>query len=440
MTELRPNESAPGRDRPPQGTRHSPMAGATLWLGIGAFAAVFVALFFLGYLPRAEREKQVLAGESPSATAAPIVGVATAVLAPAVSTADLSGTLEALTLAPIYSRADGYVRLRRVDIGDRVKAGDVLAEIESPDLERQIQESEANHRRLQLSLRQTEAAREEAEADLRLAETTARRWDALVEGGVLAKQAGDEKIASLEARRANLAAAEAAVLAAREAVLAAQATLERNQVLMQFRTIRAPFAGVITVRNIDVGTLVSAGSGSSIQELFQLAQTDTLRVFVQVPQSLAPGIRKGLGCAVELPEYPGAAFPGEVVRTANAMDPATRTLLTEVQIANPRGQLMPGMYARVKCEVRRSQVPVLIPASAWRTSGTGPEVAVVTVDDKVAFRKVELGRDLGAQIEVLAGLQPGERVATGFGDNLREGVSVTVLAKAPEAASAKGGQ
>lgn len=438
MRELRPDESAEGRDRAPQATRHSPMTRAALWLGLGAVVAIFVALFFLGYLPRANRNEQVLAGASPSATGKPVVGVARAVLAPTVSTADFPGTLEALTLAPIYSRADGYVRSRRVDIGDRVKQGEVLAEIESPDLERQIQESEANHRRLQLNLRQTEAARTEAEADLRLAETTARRWDALVEGGVLAKQAGDEKRAALEARRANLAAADASVLAAREAALAAKATVERNQVLMQFRTIRAPFAGVITARNIDVGTLVSAGSASSVRELFQLAQTDTLRVFLQVPQGLASGIRKGLGCAVELPEYPGTPFPGEVVRTANALDPATRTLLTEVQIANTRGQLMPGMYARVKCEVHRSHLPVLIPASAWRTTGMGPEVAVITSDEKVAFRKIELGRDLGGQIEVLAGLQPGERVATSFGDSLREGVAVTVLETAPSATSAKG--
>ncbi|MCW5962537.1 MAG: efflux RND transporter periplasmic adaptor subunit [Bryobacterales bacterium] len=262
--------------------------------GLILILLLLAGLFALGYLPRAERERQVLARVQPAEPAQTVVGVAVATLATGESLMELPATLEAVTLAPIYSRADGYVRARKVDIGDRVQAGAVLAEIESPDLERQIEEVAANLRRAQLSLRQTEAMRAEAEADLHLTETTAQRWDALVEGGVLAKQAGDEKSALLAAKRASLDAAQASVLATREAMAGAQAALDRNRELMQFRTLRAPFSGVITVRNVDVGALVTSGSSSSVRELFQIAQTATLRVFLQAPQSYVPGITPGL--------------------------------------------------------------------------------------------------------------------------------------------------
>lgn len=405
-----------------------------------ALAAVALsALLAVGYWPRATRARQLAATAQAQQQSLPSVTVVPAKEAPAEVEVSLPGTIQAEMETPVFARADGYIKRRLADIGDRVKTGQVLAEIDSPELEQQVRETEAAVKRAQSALRQAQAAHQQALANLGLAEVTAKRWQGLVDKGVLSKQDGDEKRSAYEARRADAAAAEANVEAARDNVAATEATLQRLRELQAFRQVRAPFAGVITARNIDVGTLVSAGSGSSLREMFRIAQIQTLRVFVNVPQSEAPAIRVGLPCTVEVEEHRGRRFPGQVSRTSNSLDPASRTLMTEVRTPNPGGLLLPGMYATVHFQLRRENPPLLIPAAAFRNTAKGPIVATVGEGAKVHLVRVKLGRDYGAQIEVLEGLKLGQRVITNLTDEVVEGVRVRPVAPAKPAAAKEGG-
>ncbi|MGB9606438.1 MAG: efflux RND transporter periplasmic adaptor subunit, partial [Bryobacteraceae bacterium] len=315
----------------------------------------------------------------------------------------LPGNVQAIIETPIYARADGYVRRRLADIGDRVRPGQLLAEIESPELDEQIREAEANLRRARSSLEQSRAALQQARAQMELAKVTAQRWQTLVAKGVLPRQEGDEKQAAYLARQADVAAAEAAVHAAEQAVAASESNLQRLLELRSLRQVRAPFAGVITARNVDVGALVTVGSSSAVREMFRLAQIHVLRVQVMIPQSEAPLIRVGLPCELHVEELGERRVPGVVKRTANALDPASRTLLTEVQVENADGRLLPGMYATVHFRLQRPRPPLLIPSSACRNTEKGPVVAVVQPDATVRVASVRLGRDYGTQLEVLSG-------------------------------------
>lgn len=405
-----------------------------------ALAAVALgALLAVGYWPRATRARQLAATAQAQQQSLPSVTVVPAKEAPAEVEISLPGTIQADVETPVFARADGYIKRRLADIGDRVKTGQVLAEIDSPELDQQIREAEAAVKRVQSTLRQVQAAQEQARANLGLAEVTAKRWQALVNKGVLSKQDGDEKRSAYEARRADVAAAEANVQAARDNISATEATLQRLLELQSFRQVRAPFAGVITARNVDVGALVSAGSSSSLREMFRVAQIQTLRVFANVPQSEAPAIRTGLACMVEVEEYRGRRFPGKVTRTANALDAASRTLLTEVQTPNPEGLLLPGMYATVRFQSRRQDPPLLIPAAAFRNTAKGPLVAILGEGATAHLVRVRLGRDYGAQIEVLEGLRPGQKVITNLTDEVGEGVKVRPVAPAKPAAGKAGG-
>ena len=396
-------------------------------------------LLALGYWPRAKLTRRLASSAQANHLLLPSVTVAPVSEAPVEVEISLPGNIQAETEAPIFARADGYIKRRLADIGDRVKAGELLAEIDSPELEQQIREAEAAVKRAQSALRQGEAALGQARANLGLAEVTAKRWQTLVDKGVLSKQDGDEKQFAYEARRADVASAEANVQAARDNISATEAILQRLLELQSFRLVRAPFAGVITARNVDVGTLISAGSGSSFREMFRLADIRTLRVFVNVPQSEVPEIRTGLACSVEVEEYRGRRFPGRVTRTASALDAASRTLLTEVQTPNPHGVLLPGMYATVRFPLRREEPPLLIPSAAFRNTEKGPVVAVLGEGETIIIVPVKLGRDYGALIEVTEGLRPGQKVVTNLSDEVREGVKVRPVAPAKPAASKGGG-
>jgi len=325
-----------------------------------------------------------------------------------------------------------------VDIGDRVHGGQLLAEIESPELAEQIRQAAATEQRARAALRQTEAASEQSRVNRELAEVTMRRWDTLVGKGVLSKQDGDDKQAAYRVRLAEVAAGEAAVAAAQQSVQAAEADYRRLRELQGFREIRAPFDGIVTVRNTDVGALVSAGSGSSLVPLFRLAALDQVRVHVYVSQGEATAVHIGLPCQVEVRELPGRSFTGRVARTAGALDPSTRTLLAEILVVNPGVVLLPGMSATVRIALRREPPPLLIPATAFRTGEAGPQVAVVDSKDTVRYRTVRLGRDTGAEVEVLEGLRPGERVAVSISDAMREGTVVEAVAPRGPGAGPKG--
>jgi RND family efflux transporter MFP subunit len=426
--------TAAGKPRSKHGSRKNVLIAVVILCGImGAF-------FAAGYLPRAERVKKLAAAAQNRQHTLPSVTIVPVKRALVDAELELPGNIEPVAQAALFARADGYVKRRLADIGDRVKRGQVLAQIESPELDQQIREAQATAKRSQSSVLQSEAALEQARANLSLAEVTAARWQPLVDKGVFSKQDGDEKQAALKARRADVAEAEAALQCARENVAANDAAVQRLFELQSFRRLRAPFAGIVTARNVDVGSLVSAGSGTSIRELFRVAQIGILRVFVNVPQSEIQGMEPGLACSLEVEELHGKMFPGRITRTANALDPASRTLLTEVQVANPTGALLPGMYATVHFSLHSKNPPLVIPSAAFRNTDEGPVVAVLGEDSSVHFKSVRLGRDYGAQIEVLAGLQAGQKVITNLSDEIREGVRVKPVAAAKSVMPAGRGQ
>lgn len=414
-----------------------PAASRRTLVMIGVVTAVVLGILFLtGFLPRLAQERRQ--GEAVR-SGVPRVAVVTAKRGPVESTLALPASIQAMVEAPIYARAEGYVRRRLVDMGDTVARGQLMAEISSPELDQQILETEAALRRSRSGHRQAQAQLEQTAANLRMAEVTAERWETLVGKGVLSRQDGDEKRTLLAARRADEAAARAVVQSAVESMTAAEAAVARLAELKAFRQIRAPFDGRVTARAVDVGSLVNPGSGTTARELFRVAKVGTLRAHVQVPQGDASAVQAGTVCALSVSEFPKTTFPGVVARIAGALDPVSRTMLAEIEVKNPGGVLMPGMYATVSIHVMRKTPPLLIPASAYRSGADGPVVAVVDAGNTVRFRKVTLGRDLGAQIEVVQGLEPGAKVVTTVTDAVRDGAQVTPVMAAPATGAGPGG-
>jgi len=399
----------------------------TLLVVILLLVALAAAGYFLGYVPKQHRE-QVLAAETRAEeTSLPVVNVERVERSSGESSLVLPGNIQAITEAPVLARASGYIRKRLVDIGDRVTAGQVLAEIEAPELNQQIKQAQAAIDQANSTVQQAEAAVQQGRANENLAKVTAERWNNLLAKGVVSRQERDNYQAQYEAQQANVQALEKAVAAARSNAAAAQANLARLQELLGYQTVRAPFAGVITVRNIDSGALVNEGNTL----LFRIAQTDRLRTYLNVPQSDAESVRVGQQATLTIPDLPGRKFAGTVSRTANALDPASRTLLVEVQVPNPSATLMPGMYAQVDLSVPRKNPPLTIPADTLVVRSDGPQVAVIASDGGVHFARVQLGRDMGDRLEVLSGVEDGARLAVNPSDAVREGAKVKPV-EAPE--------
>jgi RND family efflux transporter MFP subunit len=400
-----------------------PSAGTLLTIGC-VLIALIVAGFFLGYLPRHRRE-DVLAAESKGTSLnLSVVNVTQVTRSDKASELVLPGNIQAVTEAPVLARASGYIRKRFVDIGDRVKAEQVLAEIEAPELDQQILQARAALDQTNSSVQQAEAAVQQGRSNESLAKVTAGRWDNLQKRGVVSKQENDTYQAQWISQQANVQALEKAVAAARSNVGAAQANLDRLIQLKSYQTVRAPFAGVITVRNVDTGALVNDSSTL----LFRIAQTTSLRTYVNLPQTDADSVRVGQAAFLTVPELPGRKFKGTVARTANALDPATRTLLTEVQVSNADGVLMPGMYAQVDLSVPRKNPPLLIPGDTLVVRSDGPQVAVVGDDGAVHWARIQLGRDYGDRLEVLGGLEIGQQIVVNPSDVVREGAKVKPVA------------
>ena len=407
----------------------APSTGALLLIGL-AIAALIVMGFFTGYLPRQRRER-VLAAESQQASESlPVVNVTKVTRSDQQSELVLPGNIQAVTEAPVLARASGYIKKRYVDIGDRVKEGQVLALIEAPELDQQILQATAALEQAESSVQQAEAAVQQGRSNENLARVTAQRWDNLQKRGVVSRQENDTYQAQYAAQQANVQALEKAVAAARSNVGAARANLDRLVQLKSYQTVRAPFAGVITVRNVDTGALVTDSSTL----LFRIAQTGSLRTYLNLPQTDADSVRVGQAATLEVPELPGRKFKGAVTRTANALDPATRTLLTEVRVDNASGILMPGMYAQVDLSVPRKAPPLLIPGDTLVIRSDGPQVAVVGQDGAVHFARIQLGRDYGDRLEVLSGLTLGQQIVVNPSDTVREGVKIKpVTAEKPAA-------
>ena len=402
--------------------------------GIARFPIVLVlilltltGLFFLGYLPRTARAKQLIAGTEASEREAVEVSAAKVEAAPSAADLVLAGNIQAVTEAALFARTDGYVTKRIADIGDRVKQGQILAELESPEVDQQLVQARASTKQSQSALAQTEAALQQAKANEALADATQKRWKQLVLSGVISKQDGDEKQAAYLARTADVSAAEANIKAAQSAINAAEANVARLMDIQSFQKVRAPYAGVITVRNVTLGTLVSAGSNTAIRPLYQITQLDLLKIMVNVPQSEVAFIHDGLECAMQVKELPGQTFNAKVTKTANSLDAASRTLLTEIQFRNPGEKVLPGMYGEVKFTLHRAKPPLLIPSDAILSGKAGMQVALIRKNQTVHYQNVDLGRDNGAKIEVLTGLQLGDRIVMNPTDEVREGVKVKVI-------------
>jgi RND family efflux transporter MFP subunit len=387
-------------------------------------AAIFVLAFFTGYVPRHRRELQLVAEANVQQESLPEVSVVAAKRGSLIGNLVLPGNIQAVTEAPILARAEGFIQRRYVDIGDKVNTGQLLADIQAPELDQQVVQARAAVQQSQADLERATAALEQGKANEQLAKVTASRWDNLSKKGVVSRQENDQYQAQYLAQSANVRALDRAVAAAKGNVAASQANVARLGELQGYLQVRAPFAGVITLRNIDVGALVNTGSTL----LFRIAQTNPLRTYVNVPQVDAPEVRVGQTATLSTADLPDRKFNGLVTRTANALDPASRTLLVEIQVPNPDGKLMPGTYAQVDLNLPRKDPPLLIPSDTLVVRPAGTLVALVNADGKVHFQPVTVGRDLGDRIEVLSGLKVGQRVIVNPNDSVQEGVKVHPVA------------
>ncbi len=383
-------------------------------------AGIFLAAFFGGYIPHHRRDMQITAEANVQNDALPDVTVVAAKNASKVGDLLLPGNIQAVTEAPILARAEGYVKRRYVDIGDHVAAGQLLAEVEAPDLDQQVRQAQASVEQAQADLARADAALEQGKANESIAKVTATRWDNLVKRGAVSKQDNDQYQAQYQAQAANVKALERAVDAANGNIGAMQAAVGRLTEMQGYLKVKAPFAGVVTLRNVDVGTLVNTGSTM----LFRIAQTNLLRTYLNVPQSSASDVHVGQTATLATPELPEHKFSGAVTRTANALDPASRTLLVEVQVPNAEGKLLPGMYVEVDLHLPRKDPPVLLPSNTLSVRPEGTMVAVLDSNNAVHFQRVVIGRDYGSEIEILSGLSAGQRVVANPNDAVQEGAKV----------------
>lgn len=310
----------------------------------------------------------------------------------------LPSSLEAFTESPIYARTNGYLARWYKDIGSRVAKGQLLADIETPEVDQE--------------LLQARAARDQAQAQLSLAKTSAERWETLRKMDAVAQQETDEKTSGYTQGEAALASA--------------TANVRRLEQLESFKHVYAPFAGTVTRRNTDIGALINAGNSGSNQELFVVAQLDPIRVYVAVPEIYAPAVRPGLTATIELPSYPGQHFSGKVARSAESIDPATRTLRTEIDVPNRDGKLFPGSYAQVHFGLNVTTTRMSVPVNALLFRAEGPRAAVVGSDGKVHLKPVVIGQDYGTDVEILSGIDANDAIVLNPSDSLEEGQTVNV--------------
>jgi RND family efflux transporter MFP subunit len=399
-----PNPAA-NRDLPVRSWRNISVAA------IGLFIVVaLAALAIMATLPRLANERALNAAAAQVSTARPRVTVDQAHSTPATSDRALPGNALPLDDAAIFARTTGYVAQRLVDIGDHVKSGQLLAVISAPQVDDQLRQNQAN-------LVQAKATLVFAQANNQLAVAVLARESKAAIGGAITQE-------QLDIDRANVATTAAQIDVAKATIEVDMALVQQFTDLQGFEKITAPFDGVITARHVDVGDLMTADSPSSSRQMFEVQRTDTLRVHVFVPQIFATLIKVGEKATVFRREAPEQQFTGEVTRTADALDPATRTLLTEVQVANPKDELRPGMFLQVRFIFQRLQVGVMVPSAAILIRDDASQVAVLDDQNRVSYQKVQLGRDFGAEIEVLSGLHEGQTVLVYPGDQLPVGTVV----------------
>jgi RND family efflux transporter MFP subunit len=404
-------------------------SGVTIWSIVFFTAVLLVVAFLAGYLPLQKRRALIVSEAQQQEAALPRVEVVEVGRSSRNSEMELPGNIQAITEAPILARADGYLKRRMADIGDRVRSGQPLAEIEAPELDEQVNQAKANLQQGRAALDQALANYTQGKSNMEFARVTAERWGRLVARGAVSKQENDQYQAQYQAQAANLQALEKAIAAQRSTVSADEANLARLEKLQGYLMVKAPFDGVITLRNLDAGALVNAGNTL----LFRIAQTGTLRTYVNVPQASAGSIRPGQTAHLSVSNLPSREFKGAVARTANALDPNSRTLLVEVHVPNPDGALLPGMYAQVDLSSSRTDPPMLIPSEALIVRGDGTTVALVRPNHTVHLQKIQIGRDYGDRIEVSGGLTEGDMIIPNPGDVAREGLKVDPVSGAQKA-------
>lgn len=365
-----------------------------LFLVIVAIALVVIGIF--NVLQRRE-QYNALAKETEK-LAIPTVAVIHPNVEPSQEDLVLPSTLQAYTETPIYARTTGYLKKWYHDIGSHVNQGELLADIDTPEVDQQLAQARAD-----LGTSQ---------ANENLSRITATRYEELIKTDGVSKQEVDNAVGDYAAKRA--------------AAASAQANVRRLEELESFKHIYAPFAGVITRRNVDVGNLINAGNGGSAQELFFLASTDPIRAYVSVPELYAAAIHRGLDAYLELTQYPGQKFLGKIVRTADAIDLASRTLNTEVDVPNKSGQLLPGGYAQVHLLIGVSTARLQVPVNALLFRAEGLRAVVVDANHKTHLQPLAIGRDYGTALEVLQGLRPDDWIVLNPADSLDEGIQVNV--------------
>jgi RND family efflux transporter MFP subunit len=402
------------------GHTHKRPSSITLVLIAVVLAVLVTGAFFGGYLPREKRQTELVAEAKTDNESAPLVNVTTVERSSAKSELVLPGNIEAITEAPVLARATGYIKSRLVDIGDRVKEGQLLAEIDAPELASQVVQAKAALEQAKAGLEQADANLNQGRTNEQLYKTTAERWQNLVAKGAVSRQENDTYQAQYQAQVATVQSLEKAVNVAKSNIGVADASLARLTEMQGYTKVLAPFDGVITQRNIDVGALVNEGNTL----LYRISQTARLRIYINVPQADAAAVRVGQSAKISISDLPQKTFNGTVTRTANSLDQASRTLLAEVQVENGAGLLLPGMYAQVDFTTPRAEPPLLIKGDALVVRSNGPQVAIVEPDNTIHFQIVTLGRDYGDRIEILSGLTAGQQIAINPGDAIQEGAKV----------------
>jgi RND family efflux transporter MFP subunit len=380
----------PGRE----GQEHAKRSSLFTFLIAGVILLVVLGAFTL-----IQRRAQYRAlAEETEARAIPTVAVIHPTFEGAQEDLVLPGTMRPYVESPIYARTNGYLQKWYHDIGSRVPKGELLADIDTPEVDQQLSQARADLNT--------------AQANANLSKITAARYQELIKTDGVSKQEVDNAVGDLEAKQAT--------------VKSAEANVRRLEELESFKHVFAPFAGVITRRNVDTGTLINAGNSGAQQELFNLAQTDPIRVYVSVPEVYSPSIHVGLGAFLEVTQYPGQNFQGRVVRTAEAIDPSTRTLLTEVDVPNRNAQLFPGGYSQAHLQVKVNAERLQVPVNALLFRSEGLRAVVVDADHKLHLRPLTIGRDFGTTLEVLQGLHANDWIVLNPADSLEDGQTVRV--------------
>ena len=396
-TESRSDHTA----RPGTGVPTRPRRFPRRWLLLGRLGIGVALTAVFGIQPRIEA-RAALAKDT-AARSAMTVTVIRAKAANATHDVVLPGNMQPFMSTSIHARTSGYLARWHADIGQNVKAGALLAEIDTPEIDDQLRQAQADVVRM--------------EADYQLAAATATRWETLSKSGTVTRQSVEERTGAAAERRAALEAGRFQVARLRK--------------LQGFKRVVAPFDGVITARNTDVGALIEAGSGTAGRELFHLAATHKLRVFVNVPQMFAAEARPGIAAELVLAEFPGRTFPGKLVRNTQSIDAGSRTLLAEVEVDNASGELLPGGYVEVRLKFDARQRALMLPVNALLFRPEGVVVGVAKADHRTALVPIKLGRDFGTEVEVVSGLDGSEDVILNPSDSLANGVEVKVVPQAP---------